>query len=187
MELCCCDIHKKQMKTWVRAKSLVSDMDFDHADIASFAKRAFSSLKKAWSLQCSRCACCGKTGEDGANITYGYEDEASPNGERALCCFCRATLEDHMLETSPQKIFGRGPGTERDEWDATLALASDVGRGKSTIKGWAPGTPRCKKPGRTKASDYFPEKREKSELEVCADGKVRPTLSKKELEKARWR
>ena len=171
-DLCCCDIHKKQMKTWVRAKSLVTDMDFDHADIGIFAKRAFISLRKTWDLQCSRCACCGKTGEDGANITYGYSDEASPNGERAMYCFCRAAFEDHLMETSPQKVFGRGSGTEQDEWDATLALASEIGRGKSAIRGWLPGTARIKKSGRTKASDFFPEKREKSELEVCADGKV---------------
>ena len=187
MDLCCCDLHKKQMKTWVRAKSLVSDMDFDHPDMASFAKRAFSSLKKSWDLQCSRCACCGKSSEDGANLSYGYEDEATPNGERAMCCFCRAAIEDHMEETSPQKIFGRGTGTEQDEWHATLALASDIGKGKSPIRGWQPGTPKTKKSGRSKASDYFPAKGEKADLEVCADGKVRPTLSKKELEKARWR
>lgn len=39
----------------------------------------------------------------------------------------------------------------------------------------------------TEGLRFSPEKRDKAELEVCADGKVRPTLSKKELEKARWR
>ena len=189
-ELCCCDIHKKQMKTWVREKSLVEDMDFDHQDIGTFAERAFAALKKAWTLQCSRCACCGKTSGDGVTITYGQDDEASPNGERAMCAYCRAAIEDHMLETMPQKIFGTGIGTAQDEWNHTLDLADKIGKGTTAIRGWQPRTARKKKPittGRWRAVDYFSKEVKELDLEVCADGKVRLTLSKMELKKMCWR
>ena len=90
-------------------------------------------MKTAWTLQCSRCACCGKTGEDGVAITYGYKDEAAPNGERAMCCFRRVVIEDHLMETAPQTIFGRGTGSEQDEWSA---LATKIGMSITAIRRW---------------------------------------------------
>ena len=38
------------MKTWVREKSLVEDMDFKHKQFEKIAKRAFVAMKKAWTF-----------------------------------------------------------------------------------------------------------------------------------------
>ena len=60
-----------------------------------------------------------------------------------MCCFCRAAIEDHLMDTAPQKVFGRGSGTEQEEWDTSLVLAGEIGRGKSAIRGWLPETARA--------------------------------------------
>ena len=50
-----------------------------------------------------------------------------------------------MLETMPQKSFGRGIGTAQDEWADTLDVADKIGKGTTAIRGWQPGIARKKK------------------------------------------
>ena len=50
-----------------------------------------------------------------------------------MCCFCRAAIEDHLMDMAPQKVFGRGSGAAQEEWDAALDLASKIGRGTNAI------------------------------------------------------
>ena len=122
-------------------------------------------------------------------ITNGYKDESAPNGEQAMCCFCSAAIEDHLMETAPQTTVGRGTGSEQDEWSAMIALATKIGLGTTAIRGWQLGTAKDKRQtplSRARAADFFPKAGAKLVLEV-GNGKVRPKLSKMQLEKSRWR
>ena len=141
-----------------------------------FALRGIKALKESWAVTCSRCACCGKDNTDaGTVMTYGAGEQDTPNGERAVCYYCKEQIHSRMEENTPMALCGRDDGvTERAEWKALLNLAREIGSGANTIKGRTPGTMPCKVPTRQKAASFF---RLGASLEHREDGTLVPKLT----------
>jgi hypothetical protein len=108
-------------------------------------------------------------------MAYGAGEQHTPNGERAVCYYCREQIHSHMEENTPMALCGRGDGvTERAEWKALLKLAREIGSGAKTIKGWTPGTMPYKVPTRQKAASFFGLG---ASLEHREDGTLVPKLT----------
>ena len=146
-EYCICSTHNTQQLNWCRKKSWIAKLDFADDNMAHFATRGNKALKESWATTFSRCACCGKDGTDaGTVMTHGADEQDTPNGECAVCYYCRDQIHNHMEENTPQALCGRGAGvTETTEWNALLKLAQEIGSGAKPIKGWTPARTRAER------------------------------------------